>query len=525
VVGAQAQRPSRAARACLLLVAVVTALAGLAVARARGPNWLAFSADPSYVYLLNGLNILEGDYPRHTDHPGTPTQLWMAALAWLTYAAGGAAGTPRGFVLGHPELVLGLFTLSGLGAFALATLSVGIAAHRLSQSLACAIGAQLAPALALVSLVALASATPEAMLLTIGTTLAAVLLRGLARPEDPPSLAHLAAIGLLAAVGLATKVTFLPVAVVALLLVPGRRGRVLVAVVGLVALASLLLPILPVAGQALRFLTAVTLHSGRYGRGAATVVDVGAYPKNLTALLRAEPLFAGMIVAGVGCLALTASARNRSLRAHRWWWALLAVTAAECLQIALVAKDPQVRHLTSAVSLAAVSVCLVYALAASACPNRRRALTVGLLLVLAVATGLQTRAVTALIRGLKQAKAAHLTVYEAARRVADGPGGGRVAVFYGSTSPAYAFHYGDELSGRRYSEDLRVLFPQAVFFALRTREFRRFGGEVVPATEVEEWLATAHAYFQGPREMLPRVFAYESVVDEEVEGLFRVQLR
>jgi hypothetical protein len=48
---------------------------------------------------------------------------------------------------------------------------------------------------------------------------------------------------------------------------------------------------------------------------------------------------------------------------------------------------------------------------------------------------------------------------------------------------------------------------------------------VVPATEVEEWLATAHAYFQGPREMLPRVFAYESVVDEEVEGLFRVRLR
>jgi hypothetical protein len=25
--------------------------------------------------------------------------------------------------------------------------------------------------------------------------------------------------------------------------------------------------------------------------------------------------------------------------------------------------------------------------------------------------------------------------------------------------------------------------------------------------------------------MLPRVFAYESVVDEEVEGLFRVRLR
>ena len=47
---------------------------------ARGPFWQAACYDPSYLYLLNSLLLLEGKTPAHIDHPGTPVQIIGAGL-------------------------------------------------------------------------------------------------------------------------------------------------------------------------------------------------------------------------------------------------------------------------------------------------------------------------------------------------------------------------------------------------------------------------------------------------------------
>ncbi|MGH6973718.1 MAG: hypothetical protein ACRED6_03725, partial [Stellaceae bacterium] len=58
------------------------------VLRAHGlPYWLRFNLDPSYTYLIGGLNILQHAPPAQFQHPGVPVQLVVAAAAWFTPAA------------------------------------------------------------------------------------------------------------------------------------------------------------------------------------------------------------------------------------------------------------------------------------------------------------------------------------------------------------------------------------------------------------------------------------------------------
>ena len=50
---------------------------------ATGPYWLATNSDPSYQYIVNGLHLVKGLVPNHSDHPGTPLQLLCALICWI----------------------------------------------------------------------------------------------------------------------------------------------------------------------------------------------------------------------------------------------------------------------------------------------------------------------------------------------------------------------------------------------------------------------------------------------------------
>src|SRR5215471_19762533 len=98
--------PANGAAVCaILLVSLAVGIFSLVVGHARGPAWLAFSYDLEYQYLLNALNLLEGAPPGHTRNPGTPVQVFGAALVGLVHALVGA-GRVRADVLARPEWFL-----------------------------------------------------------------------------------------------------------------------------------------------------------------------------------------------------------------------------------------------------------------------------------------------------------------------------------------------------------------------------------------------------------------------------------
>jgi hypothetical protein len=73
-------------RAVPIAVAVAVLVLGLCIGGFLGPYYGKSRLDPNYQYLLNGLAVLKGQVPGHTDHPGTPVQELGAVailLKWL----------------------------------------------------------------------------------------------------------------------------------------------------------------------------------------------------------------------------------------------------------------------------------------------------------------------------------------------------------------------------------------------------------------------------------------------------------
>ncbi len=98
----------------LLFVPIVVVLWGLAVSGHIFPIHVNFHGfygqDPAYQYLFSALDLLSGNSPIHTDHPGTPMQTGGAIVIfvfWLLQLLMGLAA-PNLFdaVLTNPELYL-----------------------------------------------------------------------------------------------------------------------------------------------------------------------------------------------------------------------------------------------------------------------------------------------------------------------------------------------------------------------------------------------------------------------------------
>ena len=119
------------------------------------PYWLWFNLDPSYAYLIGGLNLLHGLPPAQFQHPGSPVQVLTALAAWAT------PGDP--VALAETILTRSSTAMFALNAAALAWL--GLAVRRRFGALLPAVLAQLAPFVTMLALKHGLEVEPEPLLL------------------------------------------------------------------------------------------------------------------------------------------------------------------------------------------------------------------------------------------------------------------------------------------------------------------------------------------------------------------------
>lgn len=103
--------PTSVIRGISLLPAPLTLAALQLWALLQLPPFWRLLADPIYQYLLNGVAIISGVMPGHTDHPGTTTQ-WINGFVQLLYF--NVAGSNDSFVadvVSRPEIYLRVDTL------------------------------------------------------------------------------------------------------------------------------------------------------------------------------------------------------------------------------------------------------------------------------------------------------------------------------------------------------------------------------------------------------------------------------
>jgi hypothetical protein len=101
----------------------------------------------------------------------------------------------------------------------------------------------------------------------------------------------LASIALLMALGIATKIVFIPVVFLPFFAIEGIRKKLVYILITLISLAIMLIPIYPTFSSFLAWNTSLFTHTGSYGSGNYDLFDLQAYTKNLNSILHSNIRF------------------------------------------------------------------------------------------------------------------------------------------------------------------------------------------------------------------------------------------
>ena len=239
----------------LLAVPVALLLLSVFLGEVRGPYYLGDNSDPEYCYLLNSLNILTLHSPAHTDHPGTTLQELGVIVILARWIASGQIWSQESLpeaVLREPEQYLHSINLALNVLFCVFLYLAGRSAFKLTGRLATALTLQVSFVLLQQILLAQIRVSPEPLLMVAALALMLPLMptvmgRDPSSGSQNPRLAVVA--GAVFGFGVVSKVTFLPLASMALLFA-GARQKVRFA---LAAAASVLVLTLPIVTQLLKF--------------------------------------------------------------------------------------------------------------------------------------------------------------------------------------------------------------------------------------------------------------------------------
>ncbi|HYL32702.1 MAG TPA: glycosyltransferase family 39 protein, partial [Stellaceae bacterium] len=275
----------------LLLLPLAFLVAELLLRDHGLPYWLWFNLDPSYIYLIGGLNILQHAPPAQFQHPGVPVQLIVAAVAWLTPAADRLKEAET--ILTRASDVMLVFDTWILWL-------MGRRIQRRTGMLLPALFAQLAPFVTMLTLKHGIEVEPEPLLLGATALLVATMVEDSVRPEN----ASLAGMAFAVAFGSACKVTFAPLGLAPLIAMQGNRRRVAYVGLTLVLFAVWMVPEIPNLAPMTAWFTALAKGSGTYGQGPETVVAWATYPHHFAKLFFARPLFLAAFAWGIVALFL-----------------------------------------------------------------------------------------------------------------------------------------------------------------------------------------------------------------------------
>ncbi len=276
----------------LFVLPIVFVILALTLRDWHGPYWLGNNSDPEYAYLMNFLNIIQGKVPGHTDHPGTPLQILGGVIIQITYLMQSLLNHVNtnlvNSVLENPEFYLK--TVSNVLIFlnALSILIVGGTAFFLSHNLTKSLLLQ-STIFLWTPLIQSIRVSPEPLLFSLTQLLVSLLLFYLYSDCWQINFTGVL-LGLIIGLGIATKITFFPLALVILLL-PDVKQKAIAIIATLVTFFIATFPIISQYKRLVVWIGVITIHTGRYGQGEKRVVNWSAFPNTFTELFLKDPFF------------------------------------------------------------------------------------------------------------------------------------------------------------------------------------------------------------------------------------------
>jgi len=261
---------------------------------ARTPYYLLGNYDPSYVYLLNSLNIAQFTSPGYIEHPGTPLHVIGAVVMKIYFTFAGKSGDLVTDVFERPETYLRAinFTMILLNAFALFML--GIVTYKLYQSIPMAVFLQLTPVYSIVIFQRLSTVTAENLLIFLIIIFIIISLKFINENTLSQKIifAYTAGFAIITGAGIATKIIFFPFLIIPLLLLKKISNKVLYIIFTFISFIFFVLPAISYYKFFTRWIKSLFIHDKMYGKGDRSVIDWTYFTANVKSIFINEKYFA-----------------------------------------------------------------------------------------------------------------------------------------------------------------------------------------------------------------------------------------
>lgn len=249
------------------------------------------STDPDYIYFISGMCVSTGQFDQaNIDHPGSALQLVLGLVFRLIYLIRGKSLPFFEDAMIHSDLYLSVGNLMITVILALALLWAGISVYKITKNYVYAVIIQTGPFLIEVWYEIIGRIYPELFIL-IPLLILQVQILKLLYQDNQMSTKDILIFSFAIAMGMAVKMTFLPFAIIPLLLLRSAKAKLQFL---FSAILFFLIIALPVTFQLEKFwnwMKGIFIHSGMYESGAKNVVDLNVFAANLQHLVSSQKPF------------------------------------------------------------------------------------------------------------------------------------------------------------------------------------------------------------------------------------------
>jgi hypothetical protein len=245
--------------------------------------------DPVYAYLMNGLTFALGSNDiGHTDHPGTPLQLFCALIIRLVGLLRGTNDLTTD-VLTHPESYIRIIALSLIIINCILIWILGLFAYKNLKNKNLAIGVQLLPLLSFEMIKFLPIVACESVVTLSSIAIVACLI--LYDKTKGGNTWLFIFIVLFSALSVSTKVSSIAILIVPFFFFEKFKTKIGYLLLTFLFIFLFISPAIDKMGNFVGFIKGIATHTGSYGTGEAKLIDWSIYFQSLQKMLLKEFTF------------------------------------------------------------------------------------------------------------------------------------------------------------------------------------------------------------------------------------------
>ncbi|MFQ5964302.1 MAG: hypothetical protein ACE5KZ_08470 [Candidatus Scalinduaceae bacterium] len=316
------------------------------------PFWLF--ADPHYAYLLNSLTMAQFDRVWLVHHPGTTVEILGAITIKIVHFFCGENDLVHD-VSTNPELYLATIYYVLVGLNVLVLLAIGLFAYVITRNIWLSFLIQLTPFLSKTYLVLLCRVSADPLLLPVILLFVAIIILTFKLKIEEHLKLYTFLFALITGLGLATKVTFIPLVAIPILILPKFRWKGYYFFGAVISFVLFTLPIITEYPRMINYFLTRFVQQG-LGPGKKSFID--------TILL--EPFLLIIILISIFVISISVPNFRQYSRKNFTFKLLLAVTISQIFSLIMVMKHPQgafsgsARYLISALGLSGITLVLIF---------------------------------------------------------------------------------------------------------------------------------------------------------------------